>query len=76
MTELLLQIKALDCEDDFRALDSDGKPIKPETVQTYLQRAFKTRLPDAERALKVSAAMTESYGTSSQCIAGIMLTAG
>jgi len=54
---LSLQIKALDEDGDVRALDADGKPIKPATVQSYLQRAFKSRLSDAERALKVSASL-------------------
>ena len=49
-----LQIKALDEDGDVRALDADGKPVKPGTVQSYLGRAFKSRLSDAERALKVS----------------------
>ena len=51
---MCLQIKALDEDGDVRALDANGKPVKPATVQSYLQRAFKSRLPDAERALKVS----------------------
>ncbi len=53
---LPLQIKALDKDGDVRALGTDGKPVKPATVQSYLQRAFKSRLADAERALKASAA--------------------
>ena len=48
-----MQIKALEEDGDMWALDSDGKPVKPATVQSYLQRAFKSRLADAERALKV-----------------------
>ena len=57
---LSLQIKALDEDGDVRALDADGKPIKPATVQSYLQRAFKSRLSDAERALKVSASQSHT----------------
>ena len=49
-----LQIKALEEDGDVQALDADGKPVNPGTVQSYLSRAFKSRLPDAERALKVS----------------------
>ena len=52
-----VQIKALEEDGDVRALDSDGKPVKAGTVQSYLSRAFKSRLPDAERALKVRALM-------------------
>lgn len=52
-----MQIKALEEDGDVRALDSDGKPVKPGTVQSYLSRAFKSRLPDAESALKVSPVM-------------------
>ena len=48
-----LQIKAFEEDGNVRALDADGKPVKPGTVQSYLSRAFKSRLPDAERALKV-----------------------
>ena len=54
---LPLQIKALDEDGDVRALGSDGKPVKPASVQTYLERAFKSRLADAERALKASSAL-------------------
>ena len=53
------QIKALDEDGDVRALGSDGKPVKPASVQTYLERAFKSRLADAERALKASSALPE-----------------
>ena len=49
------QIKALKEQDgeDVRALDSDDQPVDPGKVQTYLKRAFGTRLEDAERTLTV-----------------------
>ena len=59
-----MQIKALEEDGEVRALDADGKPVKPATVQSYLQRAFKTRLPDAERALKVGCQQCEAMSAS------------
>lgn len=48
------QIKALKHgeEGDVRALDQGEKPVNARTVQSYLERAFGPRLPDAERALQ------------------------
>ncbi|EIE20431.1 hypothetical protein COCSUDRAFT_57580 [Coccomyxa subellipsoidea C-169] len=53
-------IKTLKDQDgnDVRALDSDDQAVDPSKVQSYLTRAFGTRLPDAERALT---ALAESY---------------
>ncbi|CAL8465115.1 g4650 [Coccomyxa elongata] len=55
-----MKIKALKEQDgeDVRALDSDDQPVDPGKVQSYLKRAFGTRLEDAERVLM---ALAESY---------------
>ncbi len=59
------QIKALKEQDgeDVRALDSDDQPVDPGKVQSYLKRAFGTRLEDAERALMVSTSVFSLVST-------------